>query len=68
MSDFLELYDNVFVLSFWHFSAWISYYSDKMELYLYKKKNLVCCLLMVLEHWFIYLFFFLANFVDGVNA
>ena len=31
ISNFLELYDNVFVLSFWHFSVWISYYIDNIE-------------------------------------
>ena len=31
MSNFLELFNNVFVLSFWHFSVGISCYSDKME-------------------------------------
>ena len=30
-SSFLELYGSVFVLSFWHFSVWISCYSDNME-------------------------------------
>ena len=66
VSNFLELYDNVFVLSFWHFSVWTSCYSDKMEHWIYKKK--ISCLLSADGAGALFYFLFLASFVNGPSA